>query len=320
MEGLHRTSSLDAGSGVVTLSPPRDLFGYGGSWPDISWPDGKKLAVSVVVNFEEGAELQVGDGDVNSEPMGEVFSVVKPGVRDIGQEQIFGYGMRAGLWRVLDALEARAIPTTFFACAQAVERSPTLAAAVAHRGHEIALHGWRWHPQSDYTSRAEELHDIDRSIDVIRAVTGQTPSGFFCRGSESIHTRDLLKQRGFLYTSNGFDDDLPYWDPSPGRLVVVPYALDSNDMKFFHPNGFVRSCDMVDYVNDALEVLLAEARAGNPRLLNIGFHLRIAGRPGRFAAMQRILELLDTHRDTVWLATRVEIAKSFATSVPWAER
>lgn len=295
----------------------RDLLGYAGRWPDLTWPNGSRLAVSVVVNFEEGAERQVGDGDRESERIGEVISVVAPGMRDIGQEQIFAYGMRAGLWRMLEALERRRMAATFFACGQAVARVPTLAAAVARAGHEMAVHGWRWRPHADYADRDSEAADLDRCIDAIAGATGVRPAGFFCRGSESVWTRGLLAERGFAYTSNGFDDDLPYWDPATGgRLLVVPYALDSNDMKFFHPNGFVRAQEMVDYAADALSTLLAEARAGKPRLLNLGFHLRIAGRPARFPAFTGILDMLAARRDEIWIATRAQIAAAFAARVP----
>jgi peptidoglycan/xylan/chitin deacetylase (PgdA/CDA1 family) len=290
----------------------RDLIGYGGRWPDITWPGGKRLAVSVVVNFEEGAEQQVGDGDPVSERMGEVISVVEPGKRDFGQEQIFAYGMRAGLWRMLDALDGAGLPATFFMCGRAVERAPQLAAEAVRRGHEAAVHGWRWRPHADYGSEADEAADLDRCIAVTQAATGARPVGFFCRGGESAWTRKLLAERGFLYASNGFDDDLPYIDASVSPpLLVVPYALDSNDMKFFHPNGFVRASEMVDYVADALDVLLAEAERGLPRLLNLGFHLRIVGRPGRFPAFTGVLDLLAARRERLFIATRAEIARAF---------
>lgn len=294
----------------------RDLIGYGGKWPDFVWPGGKRLAVSVVVNFEEGAERQVGDGDAESERIGEVVSVVAPGVRDQGQEQIFAYGMRAGLWRMLGALEAHRIPATFFACGQAVERAPTLAAAVARAGHEMAVHGWRWRPHADYADPLDEAADIDRCIRAIEAATRTRPVGFFCRGSESEATRDLLAARGFRYTSNGFDDDLPYWHAaSDPALLVVPYALDTNDMKFFHPNGFVRAREFLDYIDDALATLSAEAANGHARLLNIGFHLRIVGRPARFPAFAGVLQRLADRRADLWIATRAQIAEAFAAAV-----
>jgi peptidoglycan/xylan/chitin deacetylase (PgdA/CDA1 family) len=223
--------------------------------------------------------------------------------------------MRAGLWRMLEALDETAVPTTIFFCGQAVERVPDLARAVVERGHEPAVHGWRWRPHSDYRSAAEEAADLDRCIAVIEAATGVRPVGFFCRGSESAWTRVLLAEQDFLYTSNGFDDDLPYWDSSVsgGPLLVVPYALDTNDMKFFHPNGFVRAREMVEYVADALSTLLAEARRGRPRLLNIGFHLRIVGRPARFRAFRDVLDLLAACRNEIWIASRADIARAFST-------
>lgn len=296
----------------------RDLRGYAGQWPNFVWPNGARLAVSVVLNFEEGAEMQVGDGDEVSERIGEVVSVVEAGRRDVGQEQIFAYGLRAGLWRILDALARTEIPATIFMCGRAVERVPELARIVVERGHEPAVHGWRWRPHADYPTREAEANDLDRCVTVIEAATGVRPLGFFCRGSESPWTRHLLVERGFTYTSNGFDDDLPYFVGVGGdrRLLVVPYSLDTNDMKFFHPNGFVRATDMVDYVEDALAALEREAEQGHARLLSIGFHLRICGRPGRIGALGGILERLTARREKIWIATRIDIARAFAAAVP----
>ncbi|MBP0491386.1 polysaccharide deacetylase family protein [Roseomonas sp. SG15] len=249
--------------------------------------------------------------------MGEVMSVVPPGVRDQGQEGIFGYGPRAGLWRMLRALDDAALPATIFFCGRAVERIPDLAREATARGHEAAVHGWRWRPHADYATPEAEAADLDRCVAAIRAATGETPSGFFCRGGESPWTRDLLRQRGFLYASNAFDDDLPYYDRAGEKpLLVVPYALDTNDMKFFHPNGFVRAREMVDYVADALAVLEEEAEAGHPRLLNIGFHLRICGRPARFPAFRDTLRMLAARGDRIWVARRDAIARAFAAAVP----
>jgi peptidoglycan/xylan/chitin deacetylase (PgdA/CDA1 family) len=298
----------------------RDLVGYGGKDPGITWPNGARLAVSLVINFEEGAELQAVDGDSVTEPVGEVVSVVAPGTADMGQAQIFSYGMRAGLWRFLDALDARALPATFFCCGRAIERVPALAAEITRRGHEAACHGWRWRPHADYPTREEEEADLDRCVRVTLDATGERPYGFFCRGSESIWTRVLLAERGFLYTSNAFDDDVPYWDHEVhGRpLLVVPYALDSNDMKFFHPNGFCRSSEFVSYVQDALHVLLAEADRGKSRMLNIGFHLRICGRPARFRAAERIMDLIIELEPRVWIARRIDIARHAIATLPAA--
>ncbi|MEM7778608.1 MAG: polysaccharide deacetylase family protein [Pseudomonadota bacterium] len=294
----------------------RDLVGYGREPPKIVWPNGTRLAVSVVINFEEGAELQVGDGDARSERIGEVVSVVSDGTRDIGQEQIFAYGTRAGFWRILDGLDRHRIPATFYFCGRAVERAPDPARAAVERGHEAACHGWLWRPHSDYDTEADEASDLDRAIQAISMATGETPLGFFCRGSESIWTRKLLAARGFHYTSNAFDDDLPYRDSDFPDLLVLPYALDTNDMKFFHPNGFNRATEFSEYVSDALSVMLSEAARGRSGLLNIGFHLRISGRPARYRAVDQIFEQLNASRDQIWLARRIDIAAHAKSQLP----
>lgn len=296
----------------------RDLHGYGGNPPRARFPNGAGAAVSLVVNFEEGAEWAVADGDAAAERIAEVHSVVPAGRWDQGTEQQFAYGMRAGIWRVLDALERHGRQATFYMCGRAVERSPEIARRIVQAGHEAACHGWRWRPHADYDTRAAEQADLRRCVETMRRATGAAPAGFFCRGSESPWTRELLRGEGFLYTSNGLDDDLPYWAaPDAERpLLVIPYAFDSNDMKFFHPNGFVRADDMVDYVQDAIEVLLEEGRRGVPKLLNIGLHLRIIGRPGRFAALQRILDLLDSHGDQIWTPRRIDLARYWQEHFP----
>jgi len=289
---------------------PRDLIGYGGRPPDIVWPNGARVAVSLVVNFEEGAELAIGDGDDRNERIAEVASVVEAGTRDFAQEEMFAYGMRAGLWRFLDALERHRAKATFFMCGRAVERSPELAAEVVARGHEPACHGWQWRPHADFLDAAEERMSLLRCIEVTQAVTGERPLGFFCRGSQSPHTRELLAELGFLYDSNGLDDDLPYFAAAGAkRMLVVPYSLDCNDMKFFHPNGFVEPDQFVRYIRAALSTLLDEAERGRGGVLNIGFHLRICGRPARFAAVKGILEALDQLGDRVWVARRVDLAR-----------
>lgn len=293
----------------------RDLIGYGGNWPDMTWPNGSRLAVSIVINFEEGAEQQVLDGDPVSERIGEVISVVPEGRPDPGQAQIFAYGTRAGAWRIADALLRQEMQATIFACGRAAERAAPVLRMLASGGHEVACHGWLWRPHADYERPEDEARDLDRAGTTLASACGQIPRGFFCRGAESPWTRKLLAERGYEYTSNGFDDDLPYHDDLSG-LIVVPYALDTNDMKFFHPNGFVGAAEMVDYVADALQILEAEAERGRPRLLNLGFHLRIVGRPARFRAFERILELLAQRRPKFWIATRLDIARAFARACP----
>ena len=297
----------------------RDLEGYGSDMPRIRWPGDARLAVSLVINFEEGAEFSVEQGDGRNEHMSEVVSVVPGTRRDYGLEQIFAYGMRAGLWRFLEALDRHALQSTFFMCGRAVERVPQLAREVVARGHEPACHGWRWQAHADYTSVDAEREDLARTVSVIEGATGRRPVGFFCRGSESEHTRGLLCELGFAYGSNGFDDDLPYYHRfEDGRdpLLILPYALDCNDMKFFHPNGFVTADDFVRYVRDGIDVLLREGERGTPKLLNVGFHLRITGRPSRFAAVERIFEQLASLGSDVWVATRQDIGRCFREQHP----
>ncbi len=303
----------------MTIAPyPRDLIGYGGKPPAWRLPGGAKVAVSMVINFEEGAEMSAGDGDAATEKLGEIVSIIPSGKWDQGTEQTFAYGMRAGVWRMLDWLQRHDRRITFYMCGRAIERAPQIARAIVEAGHEPACHGWLWRPQSDYGSEAAERADFERCIAATLAATGQRPLGFFSRGSESPWTRKILRDLDFAYASNGFDDDFPYWDRADAArpLLVVPYALDSNDMKFFHPNAFVNADDLVTYVRDALEVLVAEGEAGHPRLLNIGWHMRIAGRPGRFAAFKRVLELLDAYGDKVWVARRLDIAKCWQEQFP----
>ncbi len=220
----------------------RDLVGYGFDPPRLVWPNGAKVAVNLAVNYEEGAELSVEAGDAENERIGEVVSVVPPGRRDIGMEQIFGYGLRVGLGRFLDAFDRAGLPATFWMCGRAVARTPALAREVVRRGHEAACHGWVWRPNADYTTPEAEREAMQRATDAIRQATGTRPMGYFCRGSATEHTRALLAELGYRYDSNAFDDDLPYRCPETG-LLVLPYALDSNDMKFFHPNGFVQPAD-----------------------------------------------------------------------------
>jgi len=290
----------------------RDLYGYGRARPNIIWPNGARVAVSLVVNFEEGAELAIEQGDAETERYGEVASTLPPGVRDLVQEQVFDYGMRAGLWRFLDAFAEADVRSTFMMCGRAVERVPELARTVVEAGHEPAVHGWRWLPHALYGDRNIERHDIERTREIIARATGITPVGFMTRGSQSAWTRDLLIELGFAYDSNALDDDLPYWNRSPrGSLLILPYGFDTNDMKFFHPNGFVQAVDFSDYVSAALATLIEEAEDGHSSMLSIGFHLRICGRPARFRAVRAILGELARLEGRVWIATRADIAAHF---------
>ena len=298
--------------------PSRDLIGYGGRPPAVRWPNGAKIAVSIAVNFEEGAESSIEAGDAAGESIGEVTTVIRPGVRDMGQEQLFAYGMRAGLWRVLDALERHGVKGTFWMCGYAVQRVPALARAVTAAGHEAACHGWRWRPHSDFTDAETERRSLTQCIEAMQSATGTRPVGFFCRGSQSEFTRDLLIDLGFEYDSNALDDDLPYWIRSgTGRTILaLPYAMDTNDMKFYHPNGFVTADEFVNYIRDAIDALLEEGARGQPKLLNIAYHLRIAGRPARIATLTRVLDYLKGLGDAAWIARRSDIARFWRDQFP----
>jgi peptidoglycan/xylan/chitin deacetylase (PgdA/CDA1 family) len=220
--------------------------------------------------------------------------------------------MRVGLWRFLDAFAAHKVSSTFMMCGRAVERVPDLARAVVEAGHEPAVHGWRWLPHSMYANPDTERREIEKTRGVIANATGVMPVGFMTRGSQSPWTRNLLAELDFTYDSNALDDDLPYWSQtSGGRMLILPYGFDTNDMKFFHPNGFVQPEDFSSYVGAALATLVSEAERGRSAMLSVGFHLRICGRPARFAAVHSILTELSRLGDRIWIAKREEIAGHF---------
>jgi peptidoglycan/xylan/chitin deacetylase (PgdA/CDA1 family) len=291
----------------------RNLIGYGRNRPDIVWPNGSRVAISLTINFEEGAELSIEQGDEETERFGEVPSVQPPGVRDLPQEQMFDYGMRVGFWRFLDALERRKMPVTMQMCGRAVERVPELARIAVEAGHEPLAHGWRWLPHSRYVDRDAEKQDLIRTRNVIHQVTGVAPTGFFSRGGQSPWTRDLLAELGFTHDSNALDDELPYWAKCSegGRIVVLPYGFDTNDMRYWYPNGFIRPDDFAVYTLAAVDTLMREAEGGRSSVLTIGLHLRISGRPARFGAVEQILSRLSELQGKLWIATRGQIAGHF---------
>jgi len=296
----------------------RNLAGYGLSQPAPLWPNGARLAVTININYEEGAEFTVENGDPANEKIGEVMSVVPAGRRDFGMEELFAYGIRAGLPRFLDGLDRFKIPATFLMCGRAIERTPDMARACIERGNEAAVHGWRWQTHVEFDDVEAERAEIAKTRDTIKEITGAEAVGFMCRGSQSNHTRRLLSELGFLYDSNGWDDDLPYWDVESGSrpLLIVPYALDTNDMKFYHSNGFAAPREFLDYLNCAIDVLLSEAARGKTRLLNIGLHLRICGRPARFWAVEELFKRLKREGDRVWIGQRRDVARHWMTTCP----
>jgi peptidoglycan/xylan/chitin deacetylase (PgdA/CDA1 family) len=299
----------------------RDFEGYHHSVPDVRWPGGAGLAVSVVVNIEEGAELSLGDGDEGNEGIYEAVERVE-GARDLCMESHFEYGPRAGWPRIRDVLRARGIAATLNACGRAIDRTPWIAAEAVADGHEVAAHGWRWehHVHMDETT---ERAAIARTVDAIARAAGQPPLGWHTRSATSLRTRDLLVEHGgFLYDSNAYNDDLPYVvETAAGAHMVLPYAFDTNDMRFFNRGGFVFAGDFARYCCDAFDRLHAEARRA-PRMLSIGLHTRMIGRPGRIAGLEQFLDHALARGD-VWFATRAQIARHWraATGLPdWQPR
>ena len=287
---------------------PRDLLGYGPRPPDPRWPNGARVAVSLVLNFEEGAEYSVAEGDARNEAVYEVIDRLD-GVPDTCLQSHFDYGTRVGWWRIMDTLGRFDAPCTVSACGAAVQRLPELAKDAVLRGHEVAAHGWRWESHA-MMDRETERDLIARTVEVIKQVTGQRPVGWHTRSSSSPNTRALLMENGgFLYDSDFYGDDLPVTlkRPDGGPHVLLPYAFDTNDMQFQHTQRFVRADDFAGYVIDAFDWLWREG-AEQPRMMSIGLHLRMLARPARMWALERILQHM-RDRGQVWIARRDAIAR-----------
>jgi len=288
-------------------SEPRDLAGYGARPPDPRWPGAARVAVSFVLNFEEGAERSVAEGHDCNEGVYEVTDRVD-GVADPCIRSHFDYGTRAGWWRILDTFARFDAPCTVSACGLAVQRSPALAADAVGRGHEVSAHGWHWESHA-HMAPEEEREAIRNTVRAIADATGVRPVGWHTRSAPSVNTRRLLlDEGGFLYDSDDYGDDLPRCiDTGVQRYVVLPYAFDTNDMQFQNTHRFVRADDFAGYVIDAFEWLWREGEV-RPKMMSVGLHLRILGRPARMWALERILAHLRSRR-AVWIARRDEIAR-----------
>jgi allantoinase len=293
----------------MTDQPPRHFRRDDALPAGLRWPGGKRLAVSVVVNVEEGAELSLAQGDERNESVYEVVEEVV-GSRDLCMESHFDYGTRVGWGRIRAALAGRGIPATLNACARAVVLSPWLAREALDDGHEMSCHGWRWERHAGMPEEAERAI-IRRSVAGIRDACGVRPVGWHTRSATSVNTRRLLcEEGGFLYDSNAYDDDTPYTVTVAGRPhVVLPYAFDTNDMRFQRQGGFVFADDFARYCIDAFDRLHAEADRV-PRMLSVGLHLRIIGRPARIGGLERFLDHALAHED-VWFARRDAIATAW---------
>lgn len=290
----------------------RDFVGYRGKPPNPQWPGGARVAVSLVVNFEEGSEFSVTDGDPANEAIYEVVHRLEGA--DPCIDSHFEYGTRAAWWRLMDLFDVHGVKVTVSACGRAVERSPELGRDAVARGHEVSAHGWRWESHAGMDEAAERL-TIARTVAAIERATGQRPLGWHTRSASSANTRRLLvEEGGFLYDSDAYNDDLPFDLRVAGkRHTVLPYAFDTNDMQFYNASRF-RGADFADYVIDAFEWLAREGTSA-PKMMSIGLHLRMIGRPGRIGALDLILRHI-TKSGVAWIAPRVAIARHWQATFP----
>jgi putative urate catabolism protein len=298
------------------MSHPRDLVGYGRNPVHPRWPADARIAVNFVLNYEEGSEYSILDGDAASETaLSEAASQVPPGTRDLTVESVYEYGSRVGYWRVMRLFWTRKLPLTVFACALALERNPEAARAIGEAGHDVCAHGWRW-VKHWLLTEDEERADIAKAIASLQALTGRRPLGWYCRTGPSIHTRRLVvEEGGFLYDSDAYNDELPYWVRVAGRPhLVIPYTNDVNDTKFFNPAGYGSGEDFFRYLKDTFDVLYGEG-AEAPRMMSVGLHARIVGRPGRALALARFLDYVLEH-EAVWVCRREEIARHWIAQHP----
>ena len=304
-----------------THSYPRDLIGYGKNTPHANWPGKARIALQFVLNYEEGGENATLHGDSGSEQfLSEMFDPPRFHARHLTMEGIYEYGSRVGVWRILREFEKRGLPLTVFGVSMALERNPELTHAFQELGHEIACHGWRWINYQEIDEATERLH-IQKGLSIIQQLTGAMPSGWYT-GRDSPNTRRLLLDHGGLeYDSDYYGDELPFWmkvKKTDGEIVphlVVPYTLDSNDMRFALPQGFSQSDDFYTYLRDSFDVLYAEGEE-TPKMMSIGMHCRLLGRPGRIRALQKFLDHVEKH-DRVWVCKRVDIARHWKQEHPY---
>ncbi len=301
----------------MTTAEVRDFVGYGRTPPDADWPEGARLAVQFVLNYEEGGERCVLDGDPCSEAFLSEIVGAEPrlGVRHANMESLYEYGSRAGFWRLWRLFTGRGLPVTVFGVARALRRNPEAVAAMREAGWEIASHGLKW-IDYQYVGEEEERAQMREAIRIHEEVTGERPRGWYTGRSSPNTLRLVAEEGGFLYTADSYADDLPYWLRFGDRWqLVVPYTLDANDMRFATAQGFNSGDQFFTYLRDSFDVLLEEGREGRAKMMSVGLHCRLVGRPGRTAALARFLDHLQRH-DDVWVARRVDIARHWCDRHP----
>jgi len=311
----------------MTTNYPRDLIGYGRRPVHPHWPNGARIALQFVLNHEEGGENCVLHGDAASETfLSEIIGAQPFRARHMSMESLYEYGSRAGLWRVLRAFESRKLPLTIFAVATALQRHPEAVAAYRELGHEIACHGLRWISYQDIDETTERGH-IAEAVHILKTLTGVAPLGWYT-GRDSPNTRRLVVEHGgFSYDADSYADDLPYWtqvDLGARRVphLVVPYALDSNDMRFATAQGFNCGKQFLGYLKDAFDVLYREGDPDGlnaPKMLSVGLHARLIGRPGRIGALEQFLDYVQS-KQHVWICRRIDIADHWIATHPFAAR
>lgn len=288
--------------------PKRDLIGYGRHVPRVRWPDGARVAINLVLNYEEGSEYSHPAGDGRNDGLTEVLYTVDPAYRDLAAESVFEYGSRAGVWRVERLLSRYKLPLTVYTCAVAIERNPEVGAWIAEAEHEPCCHGWRWE-EVWKLSREEEAAHIRMAIDSIAETCGARPRGWYCRYGASVHTRELLvAEGGFVYDSDCYNDDLPYYTEVAGkRHLIVPYSFTYNDGKFGMLPAYGSPSDFLDNLKRGFDTLWAEGET-HPRMMSIGLHPRLVGQASRINALQEFLEYA-LNKGSVWFARRLDIAE-----------
>ena len=304
-----------------TAPYPRDLIGYGRNPPHAQWPGQARIAVQFVLNYEEGGENAVLHGDAGSEQfLSEMFNPASFSDRHLSMEGLYEYGSRVGVWRILREFEKRNLPLTVFGVGMALQRHPEVTAAFVELGHEIACHGWRWISYQSVDEATEREH-MRLGLEAIEQLTGTRPLGWYT-GRDSPRTRRLVADDGQLaYDSDYYGDDLPFWmkvartDGTVVPRLVVPYTLDTNDMRFSLPQGFSQGDDFFTYLKDSFDSLYAEGEEA-PKMLSIGMHCRLLGRPGRIVALQRFLDHVQKH-DRVWVCRRIDIARHWQQIHPY---